>query len=217
MHLVPVIALFGALAAVGIMLLLSWDGGFAPRRMALTGVVFGAVLAAAVMGLVLGMPEAQTQLAVLWLAGSLYARDFSQVWPALPWTLAGISATAALLGPLSVLRFDSASAASLGADTMRLRFWLVLIAAGLAGSAVSIAGPVGFVGLLVPHVTRLIAGPDLRAQLGINIWLGAVLVIVSDGLGRALIAPNEIPVGIVTSLLGAPFFIFLLSRKQRMS
>ncbi|MEM9438958.1 MAG: iron ABC transporter permease [Pseudomonadota bacterium] len=211
---VPFIALAGALSATGIMMLLAWDGGFQPRRMALTGVVLGAVLAAVVMAMVLSLPEAQTQLAVLWLAGSLYGRDFADIWPILPWTMLGLAAATACLRPLSVLRFDPASAQSMGIDSARLRFWLVFIAAALAASAVAIAGPVGFVGLLVPHVARLLAGPDLSSQFWLNIWAGALLVIASDAVGRVIISPVEMPVGIVTSLIGAPFFIYLLSRKS---
>ena len=214
MHFVPFIALFGALLATAAMLALSWDGGWRPRPTALTGIVLGAVLSAIVMAGVLSLPEAQTQLAVLWLSGSLYARNLAQVWTILPWTLAGLAATGLLLRHLSLLRFDTASAVSQGIDVASIRVLLILTSAGLAASAVAVAGPVGFVGLLVPHAVRRLVGPDLRLQLWLNIWAGAVLVMLSDGFGRAVLAPVEVPVGIVTSLMGAPYLIYLLSSAQ---
>ena len=217
MELIPFIALFGAMAATAVMLVLSWDGGFRPKRMALTGVVLGAVLSAIVMAGVLSLPEAQTQLAVLWLAGSLYARDMTHVWTILPWTLIGLTAAALLVRPLSVLRFDVASAASQGVGVASMRFFLVVISSALAASAVAIAGPVGFVGLLAPHVVRRIASSGIGAQLWTNIWAGAILVMLADGLGRAVLGAVEVPVGIMTSLIGAPFLIYLLGTERKAS
>ena len=217
MEFVPFIALLGAMMATAVMLALSWDGAFRPKRMALTGVVLGAVLAAIVMAGVLSLPEAQTQLAVLWLAGSLYARDMTHVWTLAPWTLIGLVAVALLVRPLSVLRFDVATAASQGVGVVSMRFVLVVISAALAASAVAIAGPVGFVGLLTPHVVRRIASADIGAQLWINTWAGAALVMLADGLGRTILGTVEVPVGIMTSLIGAPFLVYLLSKERRAS
>lgn len=215
LDLVPVVALAGALAASAAMLALAWDGGIRPRRTALIGVILGAILAALVMTCVHALPEAQTQLAILWLSGSLYARDAAHLLPALPWALAGLLAVAALTPGLAILRFDAATAGSLGLRVGATRFALIIVAAVLAAAAVSIAGPVGFVGLLVPHLVRVLGIAAPWAQIWACLWIGAGLVMLADGVGRVVAQPLEVPVGIMTSLIGAPVLILLLARAPR--
>ncbi|MEM1427915.1 MAG: iron ABC transporter permease [Pseudomonadota bacterium] len=212
--LIAPIALLGALAATAGVLALAWEGGLDPRRTALTGVIFGAVLSAATMGCILTLPEAQTQFAILWLAGSLYARDMAHVWTILPWAIAGLAASALVMRPLGLLRFDATTAASLGLPVQATRVTAVVLASTLAASAVSVAGPVGFVGLLVPHAVRAAGITEPMAQLWGCIWVGGILVVLADVLGRTLAVPLEVPVGICTSLLGAPLLAALLLRKE---
>lgn len=211
----PPIALAGGLAATALVFWLSWDDRFSPSRMVLNGVILGAILNAIVMAMVLSLSEARTELAILWLAGSLYARGFEQLWPALPWTVAGLALVIFQARTLSALRFDQASAQSIGLNTRLMQPLLILVAVALASSAVSVAGPIGFVGLLIPHLAKLIARNSLAYQIWICIFAGATLVVVGDTLGRILAAPREIPVGIVTSLIGAPVFAIILSRRMR--
>lgn len=213
MSMVPVIAMAGSLTATALVFWLAWDRGFCPLRLVLMGVVFAAVLNGVVMAMVLTLSETRTELAILWLAGSLYARDFSNVLPALPWGIAAISAIIFLTPQLSALRFDTQTANSMGVPVRLVAPLLVVIAACLAASAVSIAGPVGFVGLVVPHISRLLARPAIGDQIASNMFVGAILVVVSDTVGRAIAAPLEIPVGIVTSLIGAPVFTVLIRAK----
>lgn len=213
-EVVPLIAMSGAVLATMAMLWLSRDANFRPRYMALNGVILGSVITAIVMTLVLSLPEAQTQIAILWMAGSLYGRDLDHLLPSLPLMAAGLVLTVVLLRPLSLLRFDGVTAAALGLELGRMRLLLIIASAGLAASAVSVAGPIGFVGLLVPHITRQMSSPNLGQQLWLNIWIGAILVMWSDGIGRTLLAPVEMPVGIVTSLIGAPFLIYLLTHRR---
>ncbi|MEM8957569.1 MAG: iron ABC transporter permease [Pseudomonadota bacterium] len=214
----PPIALSGALIATAVVIALAWDhrlGTISPTRMVLMGVVLGAILNAAVMALVLSLSESRTELAILWLSGSLYARGFENLWPALPWTVAGVALTLALMPSLSALRFDSQTAQSLG---VRLKLAVPLSIAGaaaLAASAVAVAGPVGFVGLLAPHMAGWLGGVRLGERLWASAAIGAGLVVAADALGRIVIAPAEMPVGIVTSLIGAPVFAALLTRKYR--
>ncbi|SMR83535.1 iron complex transport system permease protein [Aliiroseovarius halocynthiae] len=215
MAVVPVIALVGSLSATALVFWLAWDRGFSPLRLVLIGVVLAAVLNGIVMAMVLTLSETRTELAILWLAGSLYARDFSNVLPALPWGVAAISAIVILSPQLSALRFDPQTAASMGVATRTLAPVLLGIAACLAASAVSIAGPIGFVGLIVPHLARLIARPTIAAQILSCLFIGAILVVASDTVGRAVAAPLEVPVGIVTSLLGAPVFAFLIRAQAK--
>lgn len=215
--IVPHIALAGGLLATLIVFWLSWEGGLSVNRMILTGVIFGALLNAIVMALVLSLSEARTELAILWLAGSLYARNLSHLWPAIPWTVVGIVATIFLTRELSALRFDRQTAQSLGVRLGWVQPALIIVATGLAASAVSVAGPVGFVGLLAPHIVRRFGVQSLAFQIWSCAFVGAILVVFGDTLGRIIVIPLEVPVGIVTSLIGAPVFAFILSRSARRS
>lgn len=215
----PYIALAGGLGATLLVMALSWDhgpgGGFSPQRMTLTGVIIGAILNALVMALVLSMSEANTELAILWLAGSLYARDFDHLIPTLPWTVAGLIAIVLLSRSLSALRFDIASAQSMGVNLRLARPLLIVLAASLAASGVAVAGPVGFVGLLVPYIANIIGVRQIAYQIWVCCFIGAALVVASDTLGRIIAAPIEVPVGIITSLIGAPLFALILNRNFR--
>lgn len=213
MPLVPPIALGGGLAATLLVVWPSWRDGLSPLRLVLFGAVLAVALNGVVMVLVLSLSEARTELAVLWLAGSLYARDLANLWPALPWGVAGLGVIALALPWLSGLRFDADTARGFGVSTALAVPTLLAAAAGLAASAVSIAGPVGFVGLLVPHIARLLYGPNLSDLLIGSVLIGGLLVMTSDLLGRIIAPPIEIPVGIVTSLIGAPIFALLIRRQ----
>lgn len=212
---VPPIALGGGLLATMLVFLLSWDNGFSPARMVLNGVVIGAILNAIVMALVLSLSEARTEMAILWLTGSLYARGFEQLWPVLPWTLFGSVFVIFQIRNLSIMRFDIKSARSLGLNIRLTQPLLVLVAVALASSAVAVAGPIGFVGLLIPHLARLIGQRSLTYQVWICMFSGALLVVLGDTIGRILAPPREVPVGIVTSLIGAPVFAYVLNRRLR--
>lgn len=215
--LVPYIALVGGLLATLVVFWLSWDKGLSVTRMILTGVIFGAILNAIVMALVLSLSESRTELAILWLAGSLYARNFSHLLPAIPWTIIGVAATILLIRELSALRFDRQTAQSLGVRLNWVQPALIIVATGLAASAVSVAGPVGFVGLLAPHIVRRLGVQSLAFQMWSCAFVGAILVVFGDTLGRIIVIPLEMPVGIVTSLIGAPIFAIILSRSVRRS
>lgn len=212
-HLVPPIALSGGLLTTILVVWLAWQDGLSPLRLVLFGAVLAVALNGLVMVLVLSLSEARTELAILWLAGSLYARDFANFWPAVPWALAGLCLMIAAFPWLSVLRFDPHTAQGLGASPSIAAPVLLAAATVLAATAVSVAGPVGFVGLLVPHMARLLYGPALGQQAIGAALLGACLVVAGDVAGRIAAPPLEIPVGIVTSLIGAPLFAFLFRRE----
>lgn len=209
------VALAGAVLATALVLVLGRNGGFASGRIVLMGVMVGAVLNGLVMGFVLALPTANSEMAIIWISGALYGRSMSNLWQVLPWSLAGLSCAVVLVRVLAVLRFAPDMALSLGLNDRRMRPVAMLTAAGLAASAVAVSGPVGFVGLIVPHAVRLIYGPGLAGQLWLNAVLGATLVALADTLGRVMFAPIEVPVGIVTSLIAAPVFILILRVKLK--
>lgn len=210
---VPPIALAGGLTAILIIIALSWQRGLVSQRLLLNGVMIAAVLNAILMAAVLGLSETRTEMAILWLAGSLYARDFDHILPALPWGMLAIAILVYFHRHLSILRFDSLTANSLGIAEKGMIFLFIWVAACLSASAVAIAGPIGFVGLLVPHITRYVTGPSILDQLLSAAFIGAILVTGSDLVGRVIAAPLEVPVGILTSLIGAPFFAILMRKR----
>ncbi len=211
----PVVALFGGLVAAGLVLSMSWRSKLCPLRLTLNGVAVGAVLNALVMWTIVVWGGARTEIALIWLAGSLYGRDFLHVHVLWPWCLVGIVATLALLRPLSLLRLDDGVSASLGIRGIRWRTAAIVVAVVLAASAVAVTGPVGFVGLVTPHLSRLIAGPNERRLFVVNMLVGSLLMLGADCLARSLISPLEIPAGALTTLIGIPAFLLLLHRQRR--
>ncbi|HEJ1948139.1 TPA: iron ABC transporter permease [Pseudomonas aeruginosa] len=211
----PVVALLGGLVAAGLVLSMSWRSKLCPLRLTLNGVAVGAVLNALVMWTIVVWGGARTEIALIWLAGSLYGRDFLHVHVLWPWCLVGIVATLALLRPLSLLRLNDGVSASLGMRGIRWRAAAIVVAVVLAASAVAVTGPVGFVGLVTPHLSRLIAGPNERRLFVVNMLVGSLLMLGADCLARSLISPLEIPAGALTTLIGIPAFLLLLHRQRR--
>lgn len=209
--LVPPLAMTGGILATLLIVVMAWDNGLPPIRLALFGAVLAVVLNGCVMVFVLSMTEARTELAIIWLAGSLYGRDLHNIWPVLPWTLVCFGGLIYGRTALGVMRFDTLTARGLGLDTRITVPLLLAVATGLAASAVSVAGPIGFVGLLAPHIARFLFRPALKELLIGSALTGACLVTAGDLLGRVLVPPLEVPVGLMTSLVGAPLFALLIS------
>ena len=204
------VALAGALGSLAVLWLAG--GGASAARLTLVGLGLASGFAALGVLVVLGARLQATQ-ALSWLAGTTYGRGWPDVVP----LLLALAIAAPLLGlagrRMDVLALGPDAAATLGEDVARLRTWLLAGGAGLAGAAVSVVGAVGFLGLLAPHAARLLAGPRHAGMLPLSAALGALLAVVADLLGRSVIAPREVPLGLVTALLGAPLFLLLLRRR----
>ncbi|GAA0680907.1 iron ABC transporter permease [Marinobacterium maritimum] len=202
----------GVLAAAGVYRL-SGAGRLTPLRLILTGVVCAAVLNALMTGGLALWGQAHTETLVAWLAGSLHGREWHYIWVILPWTLLGLTGAALIVKPLGVLRLNDEQVLSLGVNLGRWRLLVLLVATLLAASAVAVAGPIGFVGLVVPHMARWLVPGALLHQLGISALLGALLVLVADLAGRTLVVPFELPVGVLCALIGVPAFLYLLKQQ----
>jgi iron complex transport system permease protein len=135
----------------------------------------------------------------------------------LPYWLVGLGILLTLGHALNVLQFGDEQAQQLGLPVSRVRVLIIVAASLTTAAAVAFAGIIGFVGLIVPHILRLLTGPDYRSLLPLSLPGGAALLLVADVLARVLIAPQELPVGVVTSLAGAPFFLWLLRRSRQAS
>ncbi|WP_020591738.1 FecCD family ABC transporter permease [Kiloniella laminariae] len=209
----PLAGCFGGLVAGFAVYLLSWQSGLSPLRLTLMGIALGAVLHALAMGLLAGWGSTRMESILLWMSGSLYARGWDHLVYLLPWTLASLFFLPLLRRPLHLLQLEDDCAASFGLSVPLWRSLALAVGAGLAASAVGVVGPVGFVGLVVPHLARILCrGNNERYYIFIVALLGAGLVVGSDLIGRLLLSPDEVPVGIIAALLGVPVFLVLLRR-----
>jgi iron complex transport system permease protein len=192
----------------------SWGrGGGTPVRLTLSGVAIAAVLGGVTQGLVLLDPVAFEAMRT-WNAGSIAGRSGDVVWAIVPFVLAGLVVAMAIARPLNAVALGDDLARSLGADVGRVRVAGVIAVTLLCGAATAAAGPIGFVGLMVPHIARWIVGPDQRWIFAYTVIGAPMLVLSADVLGRVVIRPDEMQVGIVTALVGAPVLILLVRRKK---
>ncbi|WP_034681895.1 FecCD family ABC transporter permease [Caldalkalibacillus mannanilyticus] len=205
----PLGAFLGALITTLIIYLVAWEGGVSPHRMILAGVAINSLLGAA-MSTIMILYSDRVQAVLPWLVGGLSGRSwphFSIIWP---YALVGIILSFFIIKHANILVLGDEVAKLLGNQVERSRIFIILLATFLAGAAVSVAGLIGFVGLIVPHIARMIVGNDYRYLLPISALGGAFLVVMADTIARAWFDPIELPVGILLALMGAPFFLYLL-------
>jgi iron complex transport system permease protein len=212
---VPPAAFVGALLALLLLLGVAGPQGRASATsLLLIGVVFNAFASAAIVFLASLAGLAEGAQVFLWLIGSLAdARPALVGWVG-ALVLAGVLAVAPFARALDLLALGEDDAALLGIDAERARRWLLLASSLLVGAAVSVAGLVGFVGLVVPHALRLVLGPDHRLLVPAAALAGAAFLVVCDTLARSALGGRELPVGALTALAGGPFFLILLRRSQ---
>ena len=207
-------AFIGALAAMGLVFGLSkGDGSWTQTRLLLTGVIVAAGCGAAVALMLSLAPEQQLRGMLFWLMGD--ASQAGNPFPALLILAVGLGLALFFARELNLLGRGALLAATLGADVARLRLLLYFLASLLTATAVTSVGSVGFVGLVVPHLVRLALGNDQRLLLPAATLAGCTLLTLADTLARSLIAPQQLPVGVLTALLGVPVFLFLLARAPK--
>jgi iron complex transport system permease protein len=221
--LTPPAAFAGAVGAVALTYLLgasSGRGGESPATRGTGSILLAGIAVAAMLTAVqtyLQQQHTQTLATVYsWILGGLSAASWSDVWMILPYV--AVSATALLVHRrlLDVLRVGETEAASLGVNVGRLRLTVVMAATLGVAAAVAVSGLIGFVGIIVPHAIRLTAGPSYRVLLPVSMIGGAAFLVLADVVARTAQAPSEVPIGVITALTGAPFFLFVLrSRRAR--
>lgn len=214
-YMLPLIAFAGALITSLAVYLLSWDNGTSPFKIILAGVAVNALLGAA-MNAVMVMYSDRVQAVLPWLAGGLSGRSWSHLLFMLPYAAAGLLLSILAIKPANLLLLGDDASRLLGQRVELHRFVLIALSSLLAGAAVSVAGLVGFVGLVVPHAVRMLAGEDYRFLLPLSILWGAALVLFADIAARSWFDPIELPVGVLLAGLGAPFFLFLLKKRRMM-
>ncbi len=207
-------AFAGALIVTLVVLALgSTRRGQSPVTTVLAGVCVGLVLNGAGSALELTNPDAFDEMRS-WNAGSIVSRPLDLLWPTLPFFAIALILTFAVSGSLNAMALGDELAVAQGVRLVRTRILAIIALTLLAGGATAIAGPIGFVGLMVPHVARWIVGPDQRWIFAYSVLLAPILLLASDILGRVVMRPGEIPVGIVTAFVGAPVLIALVRQKK---
>lgn len=188
--------------------------GMTPLKLVVAGAALTYLLSSLTTGILILNQETLDEIR-FWLAGSVAGRDIDLFLQMLPYLTIGLLMAFALGKPLTTLALGEEVAKGLGLNTGWIKAIAIVIVVLLAGSAVAIAGPIGFIGLIVPHLARFLVGIDYRWLLPYAACLGAILLLLADLGARMIIRPQELPVGIMTSLLGAPFFIYLARRVKR--
>jgi iron complex transport system permease protein len=208
----PAVGMAGGMVAGGLIYLLASRHDLGPLRITICGIAIGAVLHALAIGLIAGWGSARVEILLEWLSGSLYGRTWRHAAFLLPFTLAGLALLPLIRRPLDLLRFEAPVARSFGLAYRRQFSLALALACGLAASAVGVVGPIVFVGLIVPHLARLAAGRRYALVLPLTIAFGVVFVTLGDLAGRVVGRAEEIPIGVVTAILGVPVLIALLRR-----
>jgi iron complex transport system permease protein len=185
------------------------------NRLILAGISLSALFAAIVtFAIVRAQSTDYAQQIIAWLAGSMAGRGWHDIALALPYLLLGSALSVAAIPALNALRIGDVRARAVGVDVDRAQ-WVILAASSLlAASSVALAGIIGFVGLIVPHVARRIVGSDARALLPACVFCGAALCIAADAVSRSIVAPAELPVGVLLAFIGVPAFLYLYLRRE---
>ena len=213
---IAVFAFAGALGTVWLVWFIGrLTGKFHVTGLLLAGVVVNAFFSAMMMFLTSIAKSDQVYATIFWLMGNMTEGDFLVLWISAGCVLAGVVALFYISPQLNALSFGADDARSMGVNVIRTRTIAFGIAAGITAVAVSLSGLIGFVGLVVPHGVRLVFGPDHRQLLPLSGIVGAIFLVVADTLARIIVAPAQLPVGVVTAIVGGPFFLILLVKYSR--
>ena len=207
----PLLAFAGGMA--GLILLRILANTSQPMKLALTGVALSACWASLTDYLILSRPQ-DVNIALLWLTGSLWGRDWNFVKIAAPLLILFLPLSLRFCRDLDLLALGDARATTLGVSVPRIRLQALLLAVAMTSTGVAVCGPISFIGLVVPHMVRSITGGRHRWLLPVSAMTGALLLVVADLLARIIHPPLELPAGVLTAIIGAPWFVWLLVRMR---
>lgn len=214
MAIIPVAAMVGALLTVALVYAIARVGRSTPvTTLLLAGVAVG-TFASALSSVLLLLSTSELRRAVSWLLGGFSLGGWSPVIASLPYLAIGLGLLVALGRPMNVLQFGDEEALQMGLDVEKYKLVVVAAASLIAATAVSFSGIIAFIGLIVPHLVRILWGADYRRLIPLATLGGASVLLAADVLSRTVLAPRDLPVGIVTSIAGAPFFLWLLRRAK---
>jgi iron complex transport system permease protein len=210
----PLAAIVGAGLVSVIIYTMAWKRGVSPIRLVLIGIGMASAMSALTTMMLLLSPIYSVSQAYIWLTGSVYGSNWENILILLPWTLIFLPLAFVLARNINVQELGDEIATSVGSAVQRQRFILLFISVALAGSAVAIGGGIGFVGLIAPHMARRLVGPSFGGLIPVTAMIGGLIVLMADTVARTAFLPLDIPAGVFTSGIGAPFFIYLLYRSR---
>lgn len=208
----PLFALIGALAAAISIYAISWKNGISPIRLILVGIGVNAAFAALIIIFQLKMDPNDFMRATVWLSGNISGTDWTYVLALLPWIIFLIPVILYKAPSLNTLNLGDDIAKGLGSRVERERMGFLFIAVALAGASVAVGGGIAFIGLVVPHLSKRLVGVKHESFLPVTALMGALLLLAADTVGRNILAPSEIPVGLIVSMIGGSYFIYLLTK-----
>lgn len=212
---IPIAAFIGAAVTVLLVYRLARFGDvLSTTNLILAGVAIGS-FASALTSFIMLRSEGEIRRAIAWLLGGSTLSGWAPVFASLPYIFISLGLLVASGHALNVLQFGDEQAQQLGLPVERVKILVILAASLATATAVSFTGVIGFIGLIVPHLVRILWGPDYRRLIPLSILGGATTLLIADLLARTLMAPQELPIGVITALAGAPFFIWVLRRYQR--
>jgi iron complex transport system permease protein len=210
----PVAAMAGAALTSLLVYMLAWKKGVTPIRLVLVGIGINFLFGSLTKVMLIMNAETTAAQAYIWLIGSVYGTNWTVVKTIVPWAGLFIPLAFLLARNVNVLQLGDDIAIGVGSRAQRQRFVLLMISVALAGAAVSVGGAISFVGLIAPHMTRKLVGPSFGSVLPITSLLGGLIVVIADTIARTAFLPYDVPVGVFTAAVGAPFFIYLLYRNR---
>jgi iron complex transport system permease protein len=215
LFVVPLAAFIGALITVGLVYLLASSYNIASTTTLILAGVAVSSFATALTSFLMLRSQGEVRRSIAWLFGSATMNGWEPVLAATPYILVGLGILLTTGHALNVLQFGEEQAGQLGLAVNRAKSLIILSASLATAAAVAFSGIIGFIGLIIPHVVRILWGHDYRQLLPLSLLGGASALLLADLLARLLLAPQELPVGIITSLAGAPFFLWLLWRSRK--
>ncbi|UOQ94372.1 iron ABC transporter permease [Halobacillus shinanisalinarum] len=210
----PVAAFIGSTLIAFLVYYLAWKDGVSPVRLVLIGIGIASLMQAATTMFMIVGPIYRATQANIWITGSLNGATWENVWVLMPWTIVLLLIAFTSARTIDIQELGEEVATAVGNNVERSRFLLLLISTALVGGAVAFAGGIGFVGLMAPHMARRLVGSSFAALLPTSACIGAILVMAADLIGRTLFSPLEVPAGVFTAAIGAPYFIFLLYKTK---
>ncbi|MEX3624390.1 FecCD family ABC transporter permease [Viridibacillus arvi] len=214
-YVLPAVAFLGALLTAILIYAFSYSKkeGLQPVRLVLVGIGFSMALSGVMIVLISSAERTKVDFIAKWLAGNIWGNDWAFVWAILPWLVILIPFTLFKANKLNLLNLSEPVAIGVGVSLEKERIVLLLTAVALAASAVSVTGGIAFIGLLSPHIAKALVGPRNQLFIPVAILTGGWLLLLADTIGRNIINFSSIPAGIIVSLIGAPYFIYLLFKK----
>ncbi|MEK5253301.1 iron ABC transporter permease [Paenibacillus sp. FSL F4-0125] len=211
----PLVAFIGALLTAALIYLFSYSRtkGLDPVRLVLVGVGFSLALSGVMIVIISSADRAKVDFIAKWIAGNIWGTDWPFIWALLPWLILLVPFTLYKSQRLNLLSLSEVSAIGVGLNLERERIVLILTAVAASASAVSVTGGIAFIGLMAPHIAKSLVGPRNQMFIPVAVLLGGWLLLIADTVGRNLVDPDGIPAGIMVSLIGVPYFAYLLLKK----